>query len=408
MSLDLYAAGSATKRSTELKRKLGYDQLLSQLNERSAIKDWVEYLRANPDCRSRLFIDSGAFTAHTKGKEVDVDDYIKFINEIDDCVKVFAQVDKIPGRWGEKKTPEQLAEAPKLSWDNYLYMVDKVKSPKKLLPIFHQGEDFKWLRNMINYRYPDGSYIDYVGISCNKECNVNEWIDWFTKCFKIIHESANPNVKTHAFGMTSLKVLEQFPFTSADSTSWVRSASFGNIMLNYGTVYTSSWNRADASYILNQPKAIQDEVKEKCKKYDMTYFELVDEAYTPERNMVLEKITELASKTKKAFSKINLDFEIPTYENKYIVDIKQELTQNVKTAVDKYLTSCSDDNLKDVINNTFEIFNCKLNGGEFDGKKEKGINAPAGIRGCFNLWALNEWVQNYKYIGTTTYETDLW
>lgn len=36
MSFDLYAAGSFNKESTDLKRELGYDQLLSQLNERKA------------------------------------------------------------------------------------------------------------------------------------------------------------------------------------------------------------------------------------------------------------------------------------------------------------------------------------------------------------------------------------
>ena len=416
MSLALYAAGTATKKSTEIKRKINYDQLLSQLNERSSCDDWVKYKREHPECKSKLFIDSGAFTAHTKGKEVDVDDYIQYINSIDDQVTTFAQVDHIPGVWGKPKTPEQLAEAPKLSWENYLYMVDKVKSAKKLQPIFHQGEDFKYLIQMVNYKYDEnvldksivGQPIDYIGLSCNKELSTTEWVDWFTKCFKIIHESSNPNVKTHAFGMTSLKVLEQFPFTSADSTSWIRSASFGNVILNYGSVYVSSWNKNDPSYILNQSKAIQEEVAKKCNKYNMSFFELLDEATTEDRDVVLEKITSLANKTKKALGKVNIVFEIPEYTNKYIIDIKEELTKNVKIAVDEYLETCADESLKEVVQNTYEIFNVKLNGGEFNGKKEKGINAPAGIRADFNLYSLKEWVDNYKYIGTTYYENDLW
>lgn len=36
MKFNLYAAGSFNKESTDLKRQLGYDQLLSQLNERKA------------------------------------------------------------------------------------------------------------------------------------------------------------------------------------------------------------------------------------------------------------------------------------------------------------------------------------------------------------------------------------
>lgn len=285
MGFDLYAAGSFNPASTQLKRELGYDQLLSQLNEKKSVYEWVTYKREHPECKSKLFIDSGAYTAHTKGKEVDVDAYIKFMNEIDDQVYIFAQVDKIPGVWGQPKTPEQLAEAPILSWENYKYMVTRVKSPKKLLPIFHQGEDFKYLKQMLEYTYPEdvmdkscvGQPIDYIGISCNKEVSSNEWIDWFGKAFKIIKDSPNPNVKTHAFGMTSLRILEQFPFTSADSTSWVRTASFGNIMVGSSVVYTSNRNMMDPNHIYNQSKAVRDAVAEICKKYHFDIDEIVND-----------------------------------------------------------------------------------------------------------------------------------
>lgn len=285
MGFDLYAAGSFNADSTQLKRDIGYDQLLSQLNEKRAVLEWVQYKREHPECRSKLFIDSGAFTAHTKGKEVDVDAYIDFMNEIDDQVYIFAQVDKIPGVWGQPKTPEQLAEAPILSWENYKYMVVRVNSPKKLLPIFHQGEDFRYLQQMLDYTYPEdvkdkscvGQHIDYIGISCNKEVSSTEWIEWFSKVFKMIRDSANPHVKTHAFGMTSLKILEQFPFTSADSTSWVRSASFGNIMVGYKTVYTSNRNLHDPGHINNQPLAIRKSVAEICKKYNFDLNEIIND-----------------------------------------------------------------------------------------------------------------------------------
>ena len=281
MGFKLYAAGSFNKDSVDLKRKLGYDQLLSQLNERKACIEWAEYLRAHPECKSRLFIDSGAYTAHTKGKEVDVDEYINFINSIDDVVSVFAQVDKIPGEWGKPKTPEQLAQAPIDSWNNYLYMVTKVKSPKKLLPIFHQGEDFKYLKTMLEYKYTEGDIagqpIDYIGISCNKELNSSDWIEWFKKVFKIIRDSSNPNVKTHAFGMTSLKILEQFPFYSADSTSWVRSASFGNLMVGYTTVYVSNRNLNDPSHINNQSPAVKKAVADICNKYGFNLDDIVND-----------------------------------------------------------------------------------------------------------------------------------
>lgn len=263
MSFTLYAAGTGTKECQDLIRKLGYNQLLSQLNEKRSIMNWVDYLKEHPECKSKLFIDSGAFSAHTKGKEVDVDSYIKFMNEIDDYVYIFAQVDKIPGRFGQPKTPQELADAPRESWENYLYMVDKVKSRDKLLPIFHQGEDFKWLRNILEYRHPDGKPIWYIGVSPANDVNVSEKVKWLETVYKIIAESSNPNVHTHAFGMTSLNVLEQYPFTSADSTSWILSASNGSIIIDGKTVTVSDRRLHDNNNVMNKSVAVYEDIKKR-------------------------------------------------------------------------------------------------------------------------------------------------
>ena len=58
----------------------------------------------------QISIDSGAFSVHTKGIELDVDEYINYINSIDDDIHIFAQVDKIPGEFGKEKTKEQILE----------------------------------------------------------------------------------------------------------------------------------------------------------------------------------------------------------------------------------------------------------------------------------------------------------
>lgn len=262
-----FASAVNSPLTLDYRRKYGCNQLLSQLNDRKSIIDWVDYLRNNPECKSKLFIDSGAFSAHTKGKVIDVDEYIDFINSIDDCVYVFAQVDKIPGEFRKEKTAEQLAEAPKESWDNYLYMVDKVKSRDKLLPIFHQGEDFKWLINMLEYRHPDGKPIDYIGISPANDVHVNEKQKWISRVFKIIKSSSNPNVKTHAFGMTSLNLLEQYPFTSADSTSWVMTAANGGIFTNFGTQVVSAIQKSSTSNLMNKLPVELDAFKKYLKEY---------------------------------------------------------------------------------------------------------------------------------------------
>ena len=233
MSFDLYFAGTQNEDCESFMLKNNLCRLQSQVNDRKNISRWCQ-----EEVHGKLFIDSGAYTVYTRNIELDVDGYIEYINSIDEHLTIFAQVDKIPGVHGQPKTKEQILEAPELSWKNYLYMREKVKSPDKLLPIFHRREDFKYLEQMLETTF-DGKHIPYIGLACTTDSSVPEKKEWFEKCFDIIKKSSNPNVKTHAFGMTSLKLLEQYPFTSADSTSWIMVGANGNIMTPFGLVNVS-------------------------------------------------------------------------------------------------------------------------------------------------------------------------
>lgn len=122
MSFDLYFAGSQCKEADELMVNLGCNRLFSQENDRKNISTWQKYKNSRRhQYKGKIFIDSGAFSVHTKGIELDVDGYIDYINSIDDDICLFAQADKIPGEFGKIKTRTQISEAPKLSWENYIY-----------------------------------------------------------------------------------------------------------------------------------------------------------------------------------------------------------------------------------------------------------------------------------------------
>lgn len=247
--IDFYFAGGNTKEVVDIIRNKGGNQLLSQLNERSKIMEWHQYLKSHPECTSKLFIDSGAFSAHTKGKVVNMDDYIKLANEIDSSVAVFAELDSIPGTYGKEHSYQELMEGATKSWENYLYMKDKIPSRDKLIPVFHEGEDVKFLKNMLEYRHSDGTPIKYIGLSSNNMTPTKTKIAWFNECFRIIRNSSNPNVGTHAFGMTIPKVLKSFPFTSADSTQWLKEAAYGRIMVLGKIIVVSDVSVSDPKHI---------------------------------------------------------------------------------------------------------------------------------------------------------------
>lgn len=263
MSFDLYFAGA---------QWLGLDdwiienkgcRLQSQLLDRSRISYLLE-----KNFQGKLFIDSGAYTAYTRNATVDVDEYITYLNNIDSHLTIFAQVDKIPGQHGKEKTVEEITEAPEISWENYLYMRDKVNSPDKLLPIFHRRESWKFLEQMLETTF-DGKHIPYIGIAATTDSTTKEKEEWFRRVFQVIRKSSNPNVKTHAFGMTSLRLLESFPFTSADSTSWIMTGANGSIMSPFGVVYVSDNDTTSPNHIKNMDSDHLREFYNYLNKFDI-------------------------------------------------------------------------------------------------------------------------------------------
>lgn len=296
MAFNYYFAGAQFQEADDFIIEKGNRlRLLSYYSEKRAIESWIE--RGVP-----LFLDSGAFSAHTKGVEIDVDEYIEYINERDEYLTCYAQLDTIPGEFGKPKTKEQLEEAPEKTWQNYLYMVERVKSPEKLIPVFHQGEDFKHLIRMLEHK----PRIEYIGISPANDVSTPRKEAWIRECFKIIKQSSNPNVKTHAFGMTSLPVLKRFPFYSADSTSWIKMGSTGRIITKYGNLLVSNVQIKHKDHVSNLPEPMQKEIIEYLDGFGYSLEEL-GEDYRKRIMFNLMYLTEWAK---------NFELEKPTTKQK--------------------------------------------------------------------------------------------
>lgn len=266
MAFDLYFAGSQHKDIDVHIKKNKCCRLFSQLNERKAV---LEYAAETE--RGKLFIDSGAFSVAHAGKTVDIDEYISFINSHPE-IEVWAQLDVIPYPVLNSETAEMCANA---SWKNYLYMMERLTIDKdKLLPVYHFGEPVSHLKRILNTPV-DGKLPDYIGIGGRHGVSTEQHVLYFDNLFKIVKASDNPNVKIHAFGMTVLSLLEQFPFYSADSTTWLMVGANGGIMDNkYGIVNISERQSNKKDNFANFPKTAQDELLARFSKFGYTYEQL--------------------------------------------------------------------------------------------------------------------------------------
>lgn len=169
-------------------------------------------------------LDSGAFSAWWRDEEIEVDAYLDFIKEYRDHFGPIVALDVIPGKKAKMaKTQKEIEAAAAQSYHNFAYMRDK---GVLTVPVFHQGEDWKWLEKMLDEKVP------YIGIAPYMRAHQGSILDWMDECFtRCCDAKGNPLVKTHGFGVTGFRLLHRYPWFTCDSTSWAISAGYGNILL---------------------------------------------------------------------------------------------------------------------------------------------------------------------------------
>lgn len=170
-----------------------------------------------------FFLDSGAYSAWSQGTEIDIDEYAAFIRHNIEHIEVYANLDVIAGQPGRHASAAEREEGARLSWENFLYLRREGLRP---LPVYHAGESWKWLDNMLSYG------CDYIGLGGLVGLNAERRRDWLDTVFKrITDKEGMPIVKTHGFGMTAIPLIFRYPWHSVDSTTWIKITANGGIYL---------------------------------------------------------------------------------------------------------------------------------------------------------------------------------
>ena len=273
--LDLYLVGPEKSNIMEVATDELKSNVLFSYAEKKAVDKYRPDIFRN---HGKLFIDSGAFSAWTQGKVIDVDEYIDWINERAEYIDLYGQVDVIPGdrNSGRIATREEVKEAAEKTWENYLYMRPKMKNPEGLLYTFHVGEPIEFLIQALKWTDSNGNPIPYIALGgmVGKPAEVRD--RFLSQCFQIIKNSDNPQVKVHAFGMTDRNLLRKYPITSADSTSWIMTAATGSIMTDVGTIAVSNQQINSPSHYSHLPKNAIDEFNKNIAEFGFTLDELAE------------------------------------------------------------------------------------------------------------------------------------
>ena len=108
------------------------------------------------------------------------------------------------------------------SYDSLKYLESKGLSP---LPVFHLGNDTKWLERYIKEGY---DFICIGGITPNPWKAVKPALDKIWSEI-LTDRTGMPIVKVHGLAATSYRLMTAYPWWSVDSSSWLKLAIYGNI-----------------------------------------------------------------------------------------------------------------------------------------------------------------------------------
>jgi len=178
----------------------------------------------------KVFLDSGAFSAFTQGVEIDIGEYCDYIHKNADIIDFPSVLDAIGDPEGTIR--------------NQAEMERRGVNP---LPCFHYGEPMELLQHYVaNY-----DYITLGGMVPISTPQLKMWLDdiWENH---LTDDSGVPLTKVHGFGLTSLPLMQRYPWFSVDSSTWVQWAANGMILMPTRTGQIDVSSKSSRRKIPNQ------------------------------------------------------------------------------------------------------------------------------------------------------------
>jgi len=205
----------------------------------------------------RILIDSGAFTAHTLGRDFYPEEYAEWAIEFE-------------REWGGLSRSlhffnlDVIGDQEK-TWENQKKLEALGVSP---LPVITFGAEEKHIdRALADYDYFSLGGIVPHARGRNATDKVKNWLNF---CFsKIIQKfkATGRMPKVHLLGMGRPWILSEYPAYSADTTSWVKALRWG-VKNEFGITKSPrvSESKVSNEYILRQEIRKYREVEEKSTK----------------------------------------------------------------------------------------------------------------------------------------------
>jgi hypothetical protein len=194
---------------------------------------WLTEAARHPQAKQReIMLDSGAFSAWSKGEEAHLSDVMSIYEELTQEYGAsfkdiwMINLDKIPGEQKKMKDgifPSQAerAEALDISDRNLEKLMERFGD--HVLPVFHRTEDPARLETIIEQN------PRYICISPLVDAQEGVRREWGQRVHQI-----TGTVWTHGLAATGEKMMMQVPWRSVDSAAWTQLAGYGKLTLCVG------------------------------------------------------------------------------------------------------------------------------------------------------------------------------
>ena len=172
--------------------------------------------------RPEIMLDSGAYSAFTKKKNVNLLDYMEYIKQNAEYISRYVTLDVI----GDSEMTKLI----------YSVMVKAGLNP---IPVIHYGENI----NDVKFYVDVGADKIALGgtVKIKDKSVVSKWCDE-------IHENF-PDIPLHLLGSCSSKILKNNSLSSCDSCSWYLMAVNGKPSYIHGNTREAKIARAEANMV---------------------------------------------------------------------------------------------------------------------------------------------------------------
>lgn len=198
-------------------------------------------------CRDWI-LDSGAYTAHTQGIHISIEEYTAF------CKELLSRQDL---RLSEVYALDVISDW-RASVKNAEYMWSR---GVPAIPCFHQGEPWDVLLGMAR-DYPKIALGNMVGLRAPQK------LAWLKQCFARVWPK-----KIHGFGLCADQYMTQLPFHTVDATNWeVGPCKFGTWKAFGGNLSVRGSKqdlRAEIEYYLRMERKAQSQWRRDMEKLDV-------------------------------------------------------------------------------------------------------------------------------------------